>query len=63
MSPQITDDLIQRLKQTGIHRILRKPVEPKLLRKAIREMSFPDGVAFSSSVKKRGGFPIQSERR
>ncbi|MDI6762154.1 MAG: response regulator [Thermodesulfobacteriota bacterium] len=59
MSPQITDDLIQRLKQTGIHRILKKPVEPKLLRKAIREMSFPDGVKFSSSVKKRGGFPTQ----
>jgi len=63
MSPQITDDLIQRLKQIGIHHILKKPVEPKLLRKVIREMFFPDGVKFSSSVKKRGGFPIQSERR
>ncbi|MCJ7705934.1 MAG: response regulator [Desulfobacterales bacterium] len=63
MSPQITDDLIQRLKQIGIHHILKKPVEPKLLRKVIREMFFPDGVKFSASVKKRGGFPIQSERR
>lgn len=63
MSPQITDDLIQRLKQSGIHRILRKPVEPRSLRKVIREMSFPDEVKFSSSVKKREEFPIQSERR
>jgi DNA-binding NtrC family response regulator len=63
MSPQITDDLIQRLKQIGIHHILKKPVEPKLLRKVIQEMFFPDGVKFSASVKKRGGFPIQSERR
>ncbi|MBM4348863.1 MAG: response regulator [Deltaproteobacteria bacterium] len=63
MSPQITDDLVQRLKQIGIHRILKKPVEPKMLRKVIREMSFPDGVTFTSSVKQRGGFPTQSERR
>lgn len=51
MSPQIGDDLIQRLKEIGIQHILKKPVEPKLLRKIIREMSFPDGVKFSSSVK------------
>jgi len=63
MSPHITDDLTHRLKQSGILRILRKPVEPRSLRKMIRQMSFPDEVKFSSSVKKRGGFPIQSERR
>ncbi|MBM4306582.1 MAG: response regulator [Deltaproteobacteria bacterium] len=63
MSPQITDDLTQRLKQIGIRRILKKPVEPRLLRKVIREMSFPDEVKFSPSVKVRGGSPIQSERR
>jgi DNA-binding NtrC family response regulator len=63
MSPQITDDLIQRLKQIGIQRILKKPVEPKMLRKVIREMPFPDGVTFTPSVKQRGGFPTQSERR
>ncbi|MBM4309251.1 MAG: response regulator [Deltaproteobacteria bacterium] len=63
MSSQITDDLTLRLKQAGIRRILKKPVEPKLLRKVIREMSFPDEVKFSSSVKIRGGSPIQSERR
>lgn len=63
MSPQITDDLAQRLKQIGIHRILRKPVEPKMLRKVIREMSFPDGITFASSVKQKAGFKTQSERR
>jgi BarA-like signal transduction histidine kinase len=63
MSPQITDDLAQRLKQIGVHRILKKPVEPRLLRKVIREMSFSDEIKFSSSVKQRGGFPTQSERR
>ncbi len=63
MSSQITDDFAQRLKQMGIQRILKKPVEPKMLRKVIREMPFPDGVAFTSSVKQRRGFPAQSERR
>ncbi len=63
MSPQITDELIHRLKQIGIRRILKKPVEPKLLRKVIREMFFPDGVKFSPSVKPSGGFTTQSERR
>lgn len=55
MSPQITDDLAQRLKQIGIQRILKKPVEPKMLRKVIREMSFPDGVTFTPSVKQKEG--------
>ena len=63
MSSQITDELTQRLKQIGIRRILKKPVEPRLLRKVIREMSFPDEVKFSSSVKMRGRYPVQSERR
>jgi DNA-binding NtrC family response regulator len=63
MSSQITDELTQRLKQIGIRRILKKPVEPRLLRKVIREMSFPDEVKFSSSVKMRGRSPVQSERR
>ena len=63
ISSQITDELTQRLKQIGIRRILKKPVEPRLLRKVIREMSFPDEVKFSSSVKMRGRSPVQSERR
>lgn len=63
MSPHITDDLTHRLKQAGILRILRKPVEPRSLRKMIRQMSLSDEGKLSSPVKKRGGFPIQSERR
>ena len=63
MSPLITEEIIQRLKQSGIHRILKKPVEPRLLRRVIREISFSDEVTVSSSVKKKGGFPIQPERR
>lgn len=61
MSPQITDDLVQRLKQIGIHRILKKPVEPKLLRKAIQGMSFPGGIKFSTSVK-RTESPKQNQK-
>lgn len=53
MSPLITEELIQRLKQSGIHRILKKPVEPRLLRRVIREISFSDVVKVPSSVKKR----------
>lgn len=55
MSPLVTDELIQRLKQTGIHRIIKKPVEPRRLRRVIREISFPDEVKFSSSGKEREG--------
>lgn len=53
MSPQITDDLIQRLRRIGIRRILRKPVEPRLLRKVIREMSFSGEVQFSLPAEKK----------
>lgn len=52
MSPLVTDELIQRLKKLGIHRIIKKPVEPRLLRRVIREISFPDEVRVPSSVKK-----------
>jgi len=55
MSPLITDELNQRLKKIGIQRIVKKPVEPKILRKVIREISFPDGVKFPSLGKKREG--------
>ena len=55
MSPLVTDELIQRLKKLGIHRIIKKPVEPKFLRRAIREISFPDEVRVPSSVKKGEG--------
>ncbi len=63
MTPLVTDELKQRLRRSGIHRIIKKPVEPRLLRKVIREISFPDEVKLPSSVKKRGGSPTQLERR
>jgi FixJ family two-component response regulator len=41
MSPLITDELTLRLRKIGIHRIIKKPVDPMILRKHIREISFP----------------------
>jgi len=55
MTPLVTDDLIIRLKKMGIHRIIKKPVDPRLLRKVIREISFPDEVKTSSFGKKGEG--------
>jgi DNA-binding NtrC family response regulator len=55
MSPLITDDLTLRLKKIGIYRIIKKPVDPRLLRKVIRMISFPDEVKAPSLVKKREG--------
>ena len=36
MSPHITDELKIRLKKLGIRRIMRKPVEPRVLKRVIR---------------------------
>jgi FixJ family two-component response regulator len=55
MAPLVTDELTLRLKKLGIHRIIKKPVDPRLLRKAIREISFPDGVKTPSLGKKGEG--------
>jgi len=63
MTPLVTDEITLRLKKMGIHRIIKKPVDPRLLRKAIREISFPDEVKTPSLGEKRGGFPFHSERR
>jgi DNA-binding response OmpR family regulator len=52
MTPLITDEFNLRLKKMGIHRIIKKPVDPRLLRKVIREISFPDGVKIPSYGKK-----------
>ena len=38
MSPQITDELKLRLKKMGVHRMIKKPVEPGILKKVIREI-------------------------
>jgi len=55
MTPLVTDEITLRLKKMGIHRIIKKPVDPKLLRKAIREISFPDEVKTPSLGKKGEG--------
>jgi DNA-binding response OmpR family regulator len=38
MSPLITEELNLRLKKMGVRRIIKKPVEPRLLRRVIREI-------------------------
>ena len=63
VSPSITDEIAPRLKKMGIQHIVKKPVDPKMLRRAIRQISFPDGVTALSSGRKRGGVPNPSERR
>jgi DNA-binding NtrC family response regulator len=55
MTPQVTDELNIRLKKMGICHIIKKPVDPRLLRKIIREISFPDEVKPPSFGKKREG--------
>ncbi len=55
MTPLVSDELTIRLKKMGIHRIIKKPVDPKLLRKVIREISFPAEVKTPSFGKKGEG--------
>ena len=62
MSPLITDDLTLRLEKIGVYRIIKKPVDPRLLRKVIREISLSDEVKAPSSGKKRE-LQARSERR
>jgi len=56
MTPLATDEMSLRLKKIGLHRIIKKPVEPKLLRKAIREISFPNEVKIPPVGKKGEAF-------
>ncbi len=55
MTPLVTDELTIRLKKMGIRHIIKKPVDPRLLRKVIREISFPDEVKTPSFGEKREG--------
>jgi len=55
MSPLITDELTLRLKKIGIQRIIKKPVDPRILRRHIREISFPGEVKVASLEKKSEG--------
>jgi len=52
MTPLVTDELTIQLKKMGIRHIIKKPVDPRLLRKVIREISFPDGVKTPSFGEK-----------
>ena len=63
VSPSITDEVAPRLKKMGIQHIVKKPVDPRMLRRAIRQISFPDGVKALPSGRKRGGVPNHLERR
>ena len=63
ISPLITEELTLRLNKMGIHHILKKPVDPRILRRVIRDIYLPDGIKVLPSGKKGGGFPYQSERR
>ncbi len=53
MSPLISNDLTLRLKRVGIHHILKKPVEPRLLRRVIQKISFPDSAKVLPTGRKR----------
>ena len=55
MTPLATDEMSLRLKKVGIHRIIKKPVEPRLLKRVIREIFPLDEVKTSSSGKKGEG--------
>ncbi len=55
MTPLVTDELSSRLKQIGVHHILKKPVEPRLLKKVIHKISPPEEGRAPSSGKKREG--------
>jgi len=63
MTPLVTDEMNFRLKKIGIHRIIKKPVEPKLLKRAIREISFPDELETLSTGRPVEGSRIKTERR
>lgn len=59
MTPLVSEELTIRLKKMGIHRIIKKPVDPRLLRKVIREISFPDEETVSFGKKGEGSHFIQ----
>lgn len=58
ISPLMTDEVSLRLKRMGIRRILKKPVEPKILRRMIRGLFSVNGERGSSAgkTKERSGF-------
>ena len=55
MTPLVTDELTIRLKKMGIRHIIKKPVDPRLLRRIIRGISFPDEAETPSFGEKGEG--------
>ena len=54
MGPLVTEDLHIRLKKMGVRRIMKKPVEPRLLRRVIREVCPSEEERPSSSGRGQG---------
>ena len=52
MSPLITEELTLRLKKMGIHRMIKKPVEPRVLKRVIQEICPSGGEVFSSPLRR-----------
>src|SRR4030042_7007453 len=61
MTPLVSDELKLRLKKMGIRHIIKKPVEPRLLKRVIREVYFSDGVKFPSSGRKGEGSHLKQK--
>jgi len=60
MSSQITDELKLRLKKMGIRRMIKKPVEPGILKKVIREICpSQEECYFSQGGREKGCRSIQ----
>jgi len=55
MTPLVSDDLGLRTKKMGIQHILKKPVEPKFLKRVIQKITFPDETKSRSSGKQGEG--------
>ena len=53
MSPLITEELTLRLKKMGVRRMIKKPVEPRLLKRVIREICPSEEGPLPSPVKGR----------
>ena len=53
MTPLVTDELNSRLRKIGIHHVIKKPVEPELLKRLIRKITL-NGQTRSSSLSKKG---------
>ncbi len=61
MSPLITEELTLRLKKIGIQRIIKKPVDPRILRRSIREISFPDVAKVALLRERREGSHVDQK--